>query len=226
MASKMIDLTGRKFGWLTVVRFDHMKREGNHNRPYWMCLCRCGERKIVSSQALRSGSTRSCGCYRKGANHQRLFLGGKERSLLYSVLRMATVRCEDPECEFYHNYGARGIRVCDEWKGIDGFNRFYEWALNHGYKRGLTLDRIDNNKGYGPDNCRFVTRKFQSNNKRNNVYVTLDGTTKTLAEWCEFYNVPYSRVRVRYNVMGWDIEDALFTPRYQKPISGKEYKTA
>lgn len=226
MTSKTIDLTGQKFGWLTVVRLDHMKREGRHNRPYWMCLCRCGEHKIVSSHALRSGNTKSCGCYRKNANHQRLFLGGKERGRLYGVLRMATIRCEDPECESYHNYGARGISVCDEWKGPDGFNGFYEWALSHGYKRGLTLDRIDNNEGYSPDNCRFVTMKFQANNKRNNIYFTFDGVTKTLMEWCEHYGVPYARVEARLTKMGWDIEDALFTPRNKKPISGKEYKTA
>lgn len=225
MASKMIDLTGRTFGWLTVKEFDHMERHGIHNRPYWKCVCKCGAEKVFSSQNLRAG-TRSCGCYRKHTNHLRLYKGGEDRSHLYSVWRMAKRRCEDSSCEFYHNYGARGIKVCDEWQGIDGFDKFYNWAMCHGYEKELTLDRIDNDKGYSPDNCRFVTRKFQSNNKRNNIYFTFDGVTKTLMEWCEFYGVPYSRVRVRYNVMGWDIEDALFTPRYKKPISGKEYATA
>lgn len=226
MASKMIDLTGREFGWLKVKEFDHMERHGIHNRPYWKCVCKCGAEKVVSSSSLRSGSTRSCGCYRKGRMHQLYYRGGADRDRLYGVLRMAKKRCEDKTCEFYHNYGARGISVCDEWQGIEGFNRFYEWAMSHGYKRGLTLDRIDNNKGYSPDNCQFVTRKYQSNNKRNNVYFTFDGVTKTLAEWCEHYDVPYGRVEARLTKMGWDIEDALFTPRYKKPISGKEYTTA
>lgn len=226
MTVKMHDLTGQQFGWLTVIELDHMKRIDGHNRPYWKCLCKCGAEKVVSANSLRSGSTRFCGCYRKGANHQRFYRGGADRARLYSIWRMAKRRCENPKCEFYHNYGARGIKVCDEWQGIEGFNRFYEWAISHGYDRGLTLDRIDNDKGYNPNNCQFATRKHQSNNKRNNIYLTFDGVTKTLMEWCEYYDVPYSRVRVRYNVMGWDIEDALFTPRYKKPISGKEYKTA
>ena len=226
MTSKLIDLTGMQFGWLTVVGLDHMKRIDGHNRPFWKCLCKCGQYTVVTSNSLKNGSTRSCGCYKKEVNHQRFYLGGEDRGRLRSVLRMAKLRCEDSSNEFYHNYGARGITVCDEWHGDDGFDNFYDWAMSHGYKRGLTLDRIDNNKGYSPDNCQFVTMKCQSNNKRNNVYVTIDGVTKTLTEWCDFYNVPYSRVRVRYNAMGWDIEDALFTPKYQKPISGKEYKTA
>ena len=225
MASKMIDLTGMEFGWLTVKEFDHMERKGIHNRPYWKCVCKCGTEKVISSGSLRHG-TLSCGCYRKIVNQIRMYRGGADRRRLHDVLRMAKKRCEDPSCEFYHNYGARGIKVCDEWQGSDGLDRFYRWAMSHGYKKGLTLDRIDNNKGYSPDNCQFVTMKYQSNNKRNNVYVTIGGVTKTLTEWCDFYNVPYSRVRVRYNAMGWDIEDALFTPKYQKPISGKEYKTA
>lgn len=226
MTVKMHDLTGQQFGWLTVIELDHMKRIDGHNRPYWKCLCKCGAEKVVSANSLRNGNTRSCGCYRKGYLHQLYYRGGADRTRLYDVLRMAKKRCENSNCEFYHNYGARGIEVCDEWQGIEGFNRFYEWAISHGYKRGLTLDRIDNNKGYCPDNCQFVTRKYQSNNKRNNIYFTFDGVTKTLAEWCEYYDVPYARVEARYTKMGWDIEDALFTPRYKKPISGKEYKSA
>lgn len=225
MASKLIDLTGKEFGWLTVVGLDHMERKGIHNRPYWKCVCKCGTEKVISSDSLRRG-TLSCGCYRKIVNQIRMYRGGADRHRLHGVLRMAKKRCEDPSCEFYHNYGARGIKVCDEWQGSDGLDRFYRWAMSHGYKQGLTLDRIDNNKGYSPDNCQFVTRKYQSNNKRNNVYFTFDGVTKTLAEWCEYYKVPYGRVEARLTKMGWDIEDALFTPRYQKPISGKEYKTA
>lgn len=225
MASKLIDLTGKEFGWLTVKEFDHMERKGIHNRPYWKCVCKCGAEKVISGDSLRRG-TLSCGCYRKIVNQIRMYRGGDDRRRLHGVLRMAKKRCEDPSCEFYHNYGARGIKVCDEWQGSDGLDRFYRWAMSHGYKQGLTLDRIDNNKGYSPDNCQFVTRKYQSNNKRNNVYFTFDGVTKTLAEWCEHYKVPYGRVEARLTKMGWDIEDALFTPRYQKPISGKEYRTA
>lgn len=108
--------------------------------------------------------------------------------------------------------------MCDEWScGLDGYYNFRKWAEENGYEDGLTIDRIDNDKGYSPDNCQWSTRKYQSNNKRNNTRVTIDGRTQTLTQWCEEFGVPYSRVRVRYMVMGWNIMDALTTPRYQKP---------
>ena len=130
---------------------------------------------------------------------------------------MMKERCYNPECDFFKNYGQRGIYICDEWLGENGFDNFVNWAANNGYEVGLTIDRIDNDKGYAPDNCQWVTRKYQSNHKRNNVYVTIDGETKTLAEWCEFYGKPYPRTEARYRKMGWGIKDALFTPRYKKP---------
>lgn len=226
MASKLIDLTGKEFGWLTVVGLDHMKRIDGHNRPFWKCLCKCGQYTVVTSNSLKNGSTRSCGCYRKKANHQRLYLGGEDRGRLRSVLRMAKLRCEDSSNEFYHNYGARGISVCDEWSGKDGISNFVEWAMQSGYSPGLTIDRIDNDKGYSPNNCRWATMKEQSNNKGNNIRITIKGETKTLTQWCEHYNAPYNNVRNRYVALGWDIEDALFTPKFQKPISGKRYSMA
>ena len=217
MPSK-IDLTGQRFGRLVVMRFDHFKRGGinKHKNAYWLCRCDCGNTKIISSNSLRSGKTFSCGCYRKEVIHNRLYKGGKSK--LYGVLRLMLRRCNDPNSEYYHNYGGRGIKVCDEWAcGVQGYYNFRKWAEENGYEDGLTIDRIDNDKGYSPDNCQWSTRKYQSNNKRNNTMVTIDGRTQTLAQWCEEFGVPYSRVRIRYMVMGWDIMDALITPRYQKP---------
>lgn len=218
----MIDMTGKRCGRLTVVGLDHIKYEGIHKRPYWNVVCDCGKSKIIDARSLRSG-TRSCGCLRSELARERSYKGYEHRKLLYGVLKMALERCYEPSSKFYRNYGARGITVCDEWRGNSGLDNFVRWASQNGYKPGLTLDRIDNDKGYSPENCQWATRKWQSNNKRNNVYITIDGETKTLAQWCEHYNVPYARVEARLKSMGWSIEDALFTPRYKKPISGRDY---
>lgn len=218
MTSKLIDLTGNKYGRLTVVGFSHFEWYGKakHKTAFWECICECGNKKIANAGLLRNGSTRSCGCYRRESAAERHFKGGHNHKL-YDVLRMMKKRCYDNTCEYYQNYGGRGITICDEWLKPNGHWAFQKWALENGYEDGLTIDRIDNNKGYSPENCRWVTRKFQSNNKRNNVWITMNGETKTLAEWCEYYNMPYARVEARYTKMGWSIEDALFTPRYKKP---------
>lgn len=219
MTSKLIDITGQRFGRLTVVGFSHFKRShGGHKTAYWKCVCDCGNEKITTTSSLRSETTRSCGCLRKELNHKRLYKGLDRR--LYGVHRMMVERCYKSDSEHYKNYGGRGITVCPEWLGKNGCDNFRRWADSHGYKRGLTLDRIDNDKGYSPDNCQWATRKHQSNNKRNNIWIEINGKKQTLAQWCEEYNVPYGRTEARYVKMGWSIMDALLTPRYGKPIGG------
>ena len=209
--AKTIDLTGQRFGRLYVESFAEYRRsKSGHKDAYWNCVCDCGTHKVMSSGRLKAG-TQSCGCYRKEANHNRLFIGGRK---LGGVYRMMKARCYDKDNPFYHNYGGRGISMCGEWLGDNGRKNFRLWALSSGYAEGVTLERIDNDKGYSPDNCTWVTRKEQSNNKRNNIVVEWDGEKKTLTQWCEKYGVPYSRVRVRYVNMGWSFEDAMFTPRY------------
>lgn len=212
------DITGKQFGRLTVLKWDHYRYQGINKRHYWLCQCECGNTKVVSAEHLYRGSTRSCGCIRAKKCEYRTQLSG--------VLRMIKQRCNDPTSKHYKNYGARGISVCDEWSGKGGISNFVEWAMQSGYSPGLTIDRIDNDKGYSPDNCRWATMKEQSNNKGNNIRITINGETKTLTQWCEHYNVPYDNVRNRYVALGWDIEDALFTPKFQKPISGKRYSMA
>lgn len=133
-------------------------------------------------------------------------------------------RCYNPSCKSYKNYGGRGITICDEWRNPEkvsikgtknnnitkGFVAFKEWALNNGYADNLTIDRIDTNKGYSPDNCRWATSKEQQNNLRNNVIITYKGRTKTLAQWCEELNVDYQLVRHRLQ-RNWSVEKAFET---------------
>lgn len=112
-----------------------------------------------------------------------MYKGNEE---LFNVWQTMKTRCENPSRDNYERYGGRGITVCEEWQKAENF---VVWALNNGYKRGLQLDRIDNSKGYSPDNCRFVTPKANSRNRRNTKFLTVNGETKCVAEWCEIISV-------------------------------------
>ena len=128
-------------------------------------------------------------------------------------------RCYDKNNIRYNIYGGRGITVCDEWldnkililgrRISKGWLAFKEWALSHGYRDDLTIDRIDNNKGYSPDNCRWVTPKEQANNRHTSILVTYKGKNKTLPQWCEELNLDYSVVRQRIKVLHWSVEKAF-----------------
>lgn len=133
---------------------------------------------------------------------------GLSNTRLHKIWHSMYCRCYYPTTNQYKNYGGRGIKVCEEWKHTEGFINFYNWAINNGYKENLTLDRIDNNKGYCPENCRWKTPKEQSNNRRNNVCYTFNGETKTSKQWCELYNVSQTTLLDRLK-RGWTLEQAL-----------------
>ena len=212
---KLQDLTGKKFGRLTVVE----KANNIGKKVAWLCLCDCGNKKVVSSTCLVSGHTKSCGCIRTELSRERVTTHGLSKtSELYAEWARLKRRCNNPNCEAYKNYGGRGIKVCDEWNDA---SVFVSWCLSNGYKKGLTLDRIDNNKGYSPSNCRWVTRKVQANNKRNNRLITYKDVTLTLAQWSEKLNMSYSVLKYRLSNK-WDIETAFTTPINKKYSHKKE----
>ena len=144
----------------------------------------------------------------------------KVKKKLNNVLQSMIWRCYSPKREAYINYGRKGITVCDEWLGINGLDKFYEWSINNGYnikniKNGyntLTIDRIDNTKGYSPDNCRWVTRLTQANNKTNNLIVEFNGEKDTLSNFCRKQNLDYHAVFLRIYRRKWSVEKALSTP--------------
>ena len=119
-------------------------------------------------------------------------------------------RCCNPQNYAYQRYGGRGITICDEWK--NSFITFYKWSIANGFDSELTLDRIDNNKGYSPDNCRWVDMKIQTNNTRRNKYLTARGKTQTLQQWCDELGFKSHQVVCGRLQRGWSVEDALFTP--------------
>lgn len=183
------NLISRKFGTLTVVSFSH---EGKRRRKYWNCLCDCGKTSIVEGSHLRSGHTKSCGCISKNMIGDATRKTGLSNTKLYFTYKNMCNRCYRETNDMYYIYGGRGITVCDEWKDKErGFEYFAEWALSNGYSENLTIDRIDNNKGYSPDNCRWSDLLTQANNKRNTRYLVINGEKDTVANLSRKYNISY-----------------------------------
>ena len=140
---------------------------------------------------------------------------GQRNTRLYNIWCCVKARCNRKSHTYYHNDGGRGIKVCEDW---NDFNSFYKWSISSGYDDALTLDRIDNDGNYEPDNCRWVTRKTQNRNSRNCHYLEFRGKVKTLTEWCEILNLPMKTISLRINRLGWSVERALTEPIHSKGV--------
>lgn len=204
---KADNLVNKRFGRLLVI-----KRETSLNgRTRWLCKCDCGKECVVRSSSLKSGNTKSCGCYRT-ENAKKLYSGVRQKDKrLYAVWNGIKQRCFNKNNRSYHNYGGRGISMDSEW--ANNYESFYNWAIRSGYKKGMEIDRIDNNGNYCESNCRFVDKETQANNKRNVLLYTIDGVTKSLPQWCREYDMDYYLVRQRVYKLGWSINDALTIPK-------------
>lgn len=157
---KLIDLTGQRFGRLVVLGRDGSDKYGS---ALWRCRCNCGNEVLVTSSNLRR--TNSCGCLRRELVTKRDTAHGQRFTRLYRVWQGMKTRCNTPSSTSYRWYGARGITVCDEW--MNNFESFRSWALTHGYRDDLTIDRINVDGNYEPDNCRWATVAEQQHNKRD-----------------------------------------------------------
>lgn len=142
---------------------------------------------------------------------------GRTGSRLYSIYRSMKTRCYNQNAKNYKNYGGRGITICEQW--LEDFKMFHDWALSHGYRDDLIIDRMDVNGNYEPNNCRWVTHLEQNNNARTNHIITFNGVTMTLTEWSRHFNIDRNTITARLK-RGWDIERALTTPVYPK-VSGR-----
>lgn len=208
----VLELTGQKFDRLLVVRRVGTSKDGQKT---YLCQCDCGRKKIVKSGNLRSGKTKSCGCYnsdRIKEQNKLNFKHGGSGSRLYGIWIDMRARCSYKKSINWHLYGGRGIIVCDAWQ--NDFSVFRDWAFNNGYKDGLQLDRIDNDGNYEPDNCKWSSRSEQGNNRRTCNYITINGVTKTISEWCDESGVKRSTAYNRIK-RGWDGERAVTEKRQQ-----------
>ena len=186
------DLSGKRFNKLFVIGRAENTKNGT---AQWICKCDCGKTTIVAGTKLTSGSTKSCGCFRKRRN-------GDANSRLYRIWHNMHRRCENPKHEHYDRYGARGIQVCSEWESYDAFKK---WALSSGYADDLSIDRIDASGNYEPSNCRWATQKEQMNNISTNRTISYNGKTFTMSQFADFLHVPYYTISNQLR-LGWSGE--------------------
>ena len=201
--SRFIDITGKKYNKLKVISFYDITNNGSR----WLCECDCGKQKVIAASQLKRGTTKSCGCLRSAKKYDDKTKVFRKR-LQYIYYQMKQ-RCYDKNNPAYSNYGARGIKICQEW--LNDINIFISWAMENGYNSELTIERIKVNGNYEPFNCKWITKSQQNCNKRNSVLYTINSETKCLSEWCKKYNKDYFLVRGRLK-RGYSIEDALTKP--------------
>lgn len=200
------DLTGKRFGKLTVIELGnpYIPRNGKPKRR-WICLCDCGNITQVCTSDLNSGHTTSCGCVKKNVLGDATRKHGMVGTRIYRIYRGMIARCYNKNHPHYDNWGGRGIKICEEWLGEHGFEKFYEWSMKNGYAKNLTIDRIDNDGDYCLENCRWTTLTVQANNTRKNIYITYNGKTQSLSDWCRELGLEYNMIYLRYR-RGWDVE--------------------
>lgn len=204
-----IDLTGQRFGRLTVIKFIPNEKNGS----YWLCRCKCGNEAIINSGLLKLGHTKSCGCLSREKSKTRIIrqsiTHNSSRSRLYRIWKNMKQRCYNPNHNHYKDYGGRNILICDEWK--NDFVAFRDWSMENGYADNLSIDRIDNDGNYTPNNCRWVDKKTQQRNRKNNVYVEFKGEKKTLSEVAELLGMDKGCLWHRYKA--GDRGEKLFCPK-------------
>lgn len=184
------DLSGKRFGRLTVLNFDHINRNGH---SCWLCRCDCGNEKVIERTHLVDGHISSCGCKKV----ELLTTHGLSDTPLYDSWIDMRHRCNNPNNKNYHRYGGRGITVCDEWS--TNFEPFRDWAMANGYKPGLTIERSDNDSGYCPGNCVWTGRMEQANNRVTNRLIEYGGEEHTVAQWARKFGVERGVLRHRIN---------------------------
>jgi hypothetical protein len=207
----MLDRTGVRYGRLVAVSYSHSK-----NGAYWLCRCDCGKQSVVKGGSLTVGSTKSCGCgsIEQAINNGRI--GRDARRVPYPHARKLKDlignmrnRCYYKKDKRYPNYGGRGIKICDAW--MKDCRVFYQWCHENGYAPGLTIDRIDVDGDYEPENCRFTDSITQMNNTTRNRFIAWNGQSKTIAQWEVVQGLPTGRLGARL-ALGWSVDRAMTEP--------------
>ena len=212
MTNPKEDLTGRQYGRLTVLRQgeDYVYKNGK-KRTQWVCLCSCGNVVTVEQSNLIRGNSKSCGCLNTEKRIERSTTHGDRHSRLYRIWTNMNTRCSNKNNKSYVWYGALGISVCEDW--AKSYESFRDWAMSSGYTDSpdCTLDRIDPTGNYCPENCRWADYICQANNRKNTLFYTYNGETKSLAEWARVTGIKYHTLFARVNKLGWSFERAITT---------------
>lgn len=198
--SNVKDLSGQNFGRWTVIQYA--------GKSYWLCRCQCGVERHIFTGNLSKGHSNSCGCLRDELATENKTTHGKTGSPEYRVWAGIKRRCLNPNDRSYARYGEQGVTICDRWR--DSFECFLS-DIGTRPTPEHSIDRVDNDKGYAPDNCRWATRVEQARNKRTNRRITCNNRTKTLSEWSQELGICHATIQYRLRA-GWDIETALNLP--------------
>lgn len=208
---KRLNLVDKEYGRLKVISLAYIK----NGRTFWNCRCSCGNETILLGKDIKNGNTKSCGCLKIDTSRQRMTTHGATDSRLYNIWTSMKQRCETSKIEkFVRDYQNRGIKICAEWHD---FSVFQKWALENGYKENLSIDRIDNNKGYFPENCRWVDNFVQANNKRNNYFLTYNNKTQSIEQWARELGIKGSTIHERLR-RGWSVDKTLTTKIYKREV--------
>ncbi len=201
----VVDMVGRRYGKLVVVSRSGSSKLGH---AMWECQCDCGSFKVVDGSNLRVGLVKSCGCMQYDFMRGGLFkTHGMSGTSTYRTWASMRQRCNNENDDKYSRYGGRGIKVCDRW---NDFENFY---VDMGERpKGMTIDRLDNTKGYFLSNCRWAACRIQQNNRRNNRIILFNGKSQTIAQWSRDTGIPYSVIYSRLTRLGWTIEKSITTP--------------
>jgi hypothetical protein len=212
------NIAGQRFGYLVAVEHAACRIGGE---AQWRCTCDCGKEKLIAGSRLRNGSARSCGCMRFEfiaiANEKHRGKRGKTKTSEYRSWASMRDRCLTKTCNGYHNYGGRGISICDRW--LHSFENFLE-DMGPKPASDYEIDRIDVNGNYEPTNCRWLSRKDNQRNKRNSKLIEFNGVARTATEWTELYDLPVGMLSKRID-SGWSPEKALTTPPMVRGLRGK-----
>ena len=230
---QFINITGQKFNHLTVL--DLFPFKDKDKRPLWIVECDCDAHTIfvVSGKRLRSGGTKSCGCAQVASvtarNLKHGFSYRKGRSRAYTIYHDMLRRCYNPERSYYKQYGGRGIKVCDEWLGEDGFINFYNWSIEHGYyeqdnkvvprRELLSIERIDVNGNYCPENCKWIPLWKQSRNERNSYRFIIAGVSVTAGDLMEFFNVDGNFIWGKHVSGHWSDNEIIYAMVNQDKVN-------
>jgi len=197
-------MENKRFGHLVVI-----VKDDSRNGIVWLCQCDCGNKVARKGTDLRrrvrltGGQRISCGCIKPQESH------GQSKRPVYRIWQNMKNRCYNKNTDRYYAYGGRGIIVCDEW--INSFDNFYAWAMQSGYQIGLSIDRIDVNGNYSPENCQWVPLTEQKHNKRDSRKITWNGETLTPRQWADKYNIPFNALQLRIS-RKWTIERIFTQP--------------
>lgn len=203
-------VVGSKYGLLTITGPPIVEHKKNGKKLvtviHYPCRCDCGNVRPINWRTLLEKEEPSCGCTRWARRKLHSKAKGLCYTRLYGIWNAMNKRCYNENDHSYRNYGGRGITVCDEWR-MD-FLVFMEWAINNGYKENLTIERMNNDLGYSPENCSWKSRKEQGRNRRSNHNLSYNGETRTVTEWAEITGISFTTITRRL-ARGWSIEDAL-----------------